>query len=176
MLKNRVLLSLITIALLGYSNIASARYTQSDPIGLKGGNNTFTYAEGNPVSKFDPDGQYAIPIGGAAAIFCARNRALCFGAALAACQAAGGCSVPIDSVEQCKDDRNGVHCSKASSYHLSRAGIVGRDAEHAFKRDYVISNESSYDICACEDGTIKISGQGQCGVSGSKIDTWATWK
>ena len=53
---NRIVLSLITVVLLGYSNVASARYTQSDPIGLQGGNNTFGYVESNPVSKKDPEG------------------------------------------------------------------------------------------------------------------------
>lgn len=56
MLKTKAILSVLSVALLGYCGVASARYVQSDPIGLKGGMNTYAYVANRPLLYIDPLG------------------------------------------------------------------------------------------------------------------------
>jgi hypothetical protein len=63
-------------------------------------------------------------------------------------------------------------CKKASGWQLRVAGI---ESEHDFKRDWLATPPSRYDICACKDGSIIIKGVGICGNPGPFIWTDARW-
>lgn len=56
MLLNKTKTSFLLLILVSFSNVASARYLQSDPVGLEGGVNTYIYVQGNPLSYVDPRG------------------------------------------------------------------------------------------------------------------------
>jgi hypothetical protein len=175
---------------------------ESDPIGLRGGLNTFGYVYQNPLTQSDQYGLEANPIcvaacatagsvaggyvgnvlggvlgGAGGTLVLPVGGTISGGVAGAASGGAigaigGGLAGNAAGQAFCPDDKN--NCTMASAFQIASAGIT--DA-HEFKEDYVGGSISRYDICACDDGSIKIAGRGQCSKSGAPmIDTWARWK
>jgi hypothetical protein len=56
MLSGKIAVLVVALASAGYCGLASARYVESDPIGLNGGTNTYTYVGGNPMLFTDASG------------------------------------------------------------------------------------------------------------------------
>lgn len=92
-----------------YYDPSTGRYITSDPIGLAGGLNTYSYALNNPLYWIDPDGLNAAVGVGVSVGLCARFPRACGAAAgTVICAITGMCNEAADEGDndskQCEDD------------------------------------------------------------------------
>jgi RHS repeat-associated protein len=125
---------------------ATGRYVESDPIGLRGGLNTFTYVRSRPVINVDPQGlvEWSGTLGGGAAI-----------------DVVGGSILSFDLVSECKCNRR-VRVSGYASFLAGGFGLkyTGSGASTSFTDYFECPEETAPNGSAFMLGVAGVLGAG----------------
>lgn len=186
-----------------YYDPGAGRFISEDPSGLDAGDNFYEYAENNPVNLADPMGLapvvplppvsswtaaeeaayqvYVQALQGTSTVLSNIGTGLLIAGYMLNpsssnnAQWANSSEAQFERLAKEPCDKNEPDCTKASPWQLAAAEITD---PHQFKEDILGkgAKKSSFDICACKDGSIVLKAVGKCGKPGGSIETGHTWK
>ncbi|EAA7842855.1 RHS repeat-associated core domain-containing protein, partial [Salmonella enterica] len=172
-----------------YYDPECGRFTQPDPIGLKGGLNAYTYPL-NPVMNIDPKGlcfEDACILEGAAAYSLWQWLVVgSVGTAIVASdynetkalnEKLQQSKANTESLTNCPTIPPEDPCDKKLDKGLLRKAGIGNKMEHSIKADVLLTNKnlSKYDLCGCNDGSVVVKEHG-CKGKAIAGDTGYMWK
>lgn len=131
------------------------RYNQSDPIGLRGGLNTYGYAYQDPLRHADPDGRQPV------CFLWPWGTVVCAVAAVGAAASIKQCSDGIDDLQEGFDNaekyrseqKQAIDCLMDPSCHASTAQQHTDNAQQAAQRAYLNAASAAQNIGTSVPGT-----------------------
>jgi RHS repeat-associated protein len=144
-----------------YYDPATGRYTQSDPIGLSGGINTYTYVGGNSIRWSDRTGLIP-PLVVGAYIFAVENAVTITGLVVAAAEIASGVPSPISAAESVVAktiaQQTGTVASFGSFAAAKKAlgSIDGHDIHHVVEQCQEVRSGFSKSMINSTDNLVRL--------------------